>query len=139
MAEQTERAFQKQPTIFLNSKLRTLGIGKKSKKDVRYVRNVGLGFKTPREVSVRIVLIITFRICSICPISVLLDLCMRLFVVPRLGYLKRPSISISHIFGSKKFAVYFKALGKFLFGTVVVHSCFCWKYLNNRLSSFVWL
>ncbi|VBB29421.1 unnamed protein product [Acanthocheilonema viteae] len=51
MAEQTERAFQKQPTVFLNNKLRTLGIGKKSKKDVRYVRNVGLGFKTPREVS----------------------------------------------------------------------------------------
>ncbi|EFO15995.1 40S ribosomal protein S11 [Loa loa] len=49
MAEQTERAFQKQPTVFLNSKLRTLGIGKKAKKDVRYVRNVGLGFKTPRE------------------------------------------------------------------------------------------
>ncbi|VDK47811.1 unnamed protein product [Anisakis simplex] len=49
MAEQTERAFQKQPTVFLNNKLRTLGIGKKSKKDIRYVRNVGLGFKTPRE------------------------------------------------------------------------------------------
>ncbi|MCP9263198.1 40S ribosomal protein S11 [Dirofilaria immitis] len=49
MAEQTERAFQKQPTVFLNNKLRTLGIGKKAKKDIRYVRNVGLGFKTPRE------------------------------------------------------------------------------------------
>uniref|UniRef100_A0A0R3RHF9 Small ribosomal subunit protein uS17 n=1 Tax=Elaeophora elaphi TaxID=1147741 RepID=A0A0R3RHF9_9BILA len=43
MAEQTERAFQKQPTVFLNNKLRTLGIGKKAKKDIRYVRNVGLG------------------------------------------------------------------------------------------------
>uniref|UniRef100_A0A914UWR4 Small ribosomal subunit protein uS17 n=1 Tax=Plectus sambesii TaxID=2011161 RepID=A0A914UWR4_9BILA len=49
MAEQTERAFQKQPTVFQNSKYRTLGIGKKSKKELRYVRNVGLGFKTPRE------------------------------------------------------------------------------------------
>jgi len=45
---QTERAFQKQPTIFLNNKARALGIGKK-KKDLRYVRNVGLGFKTPRD------------------------------------------------------------------------------------------
>ena len=50
MAEQTERAFQKQHHVFLNSKLRTLGIGKKAKKDIRYVRNVGLGFKIPREV-----------------------------------------------------------------------------------------
>lgn len=56
MAEQTERAFQKQPTVFLNNKLRTLGIGKKAKKDIRYVRNVGLGFKTPREVSNMVVL-----------------------------------------------------------------------------------
>merc|ERR1719361_2426726 len=47
MADQTERAFQKQPTIFLNKK----GIaGKSSKGKVpRYTRNVGLGFKTPRE------------------------------------------------------------------------------------------
>uniref|UniRef100_A0A914RYD3 40S ribosomal protein S11 N-terminal domain-containing protein n=1 Tax=Parascaris equorum TaxID=6256 RepID=A0A914RYD3_PAREQ len=47
MAEQTERAFQKQPTIFLNNKLRTLGIGKKAKKDVRYVRNIVLLVKQP--------------------------------------------------------------------------------------------
>uniref|UniRef100_T1JGW9 Small ribosomal subunit protein uS17 n=1 Tax=Strigamia maritima TaxID=126957 RepID=T1JGW9_STRMM len=40
-----ERAFQKQPTIFLNRK-KTLA---KKKKSLRYVRNVGLGFKTPRE------------------------------------------------------------------------------------------
>ncbi|KAI8494354.1 PREDICTED: 40S ribosomal protein S11-like [Branchiostoma belcheri] len=46
-AAQTERAFQKQPTIFLNKK-RVLG-SKIKKKDMRYVRNVGLGFKTPRE------------------------------------------------------------------------------------------
>ncbi len=47
--EQTERAFQKQPTVFLNSKVRALGLGKK-KKELRHVRNIGLGFKTPKEV-----------------------------------------------------------------------------------------
>ncbi|CAG2103776.1 unnamed protein product [Medioppia subpectinata] len=47
MADQTERAFQKQPTINLNRKP---VIGKqKVRKTLRYVRNVGLGFKTPRE------------------------------------------------------------------------------------------
>ncbi|VDN59841.1 unnamed protein product [Dracunculus medinensis] len=45
MAEQNERAFQKQPTVVLYSKLKS----KKSKKPLRYTRNVGLGFKTPRE------------------------------------------------------------------------------------------
>ena len=44
---QTERAFQKQPTVFMNKKAILQG---KSKKTLRYVRNVGLGFKTPREV-----------------------------------------------------------------------------------------
>ncbi|XP_021952448.1 40S ribosomal protein S11 isoform X2 [Folsomia candida] len=41
--QQTERAFQKQPTIFLN--------GKTPKKAIylRHVKSVGLGFKTPRE------------------------------------------------------------------------------------------
>jgi len=43
---QTERAFQKQPTVFLNNKKRVLS---GSKKNIRYVKNVGLGFKTPRE------------------------------------------------------------------------------------------
>merc|ERR1712243_36485 len=43
---QTERAFQKQPTVFLNKKAVLQG---KSKKNLRYVRNVGLGFKTPRD------------------------------------------------------------------------------------------
>ncbi|XP_044006771.1 40S ribosomal protein S11-like [Aphidius gifuensis] len=43
---QTERAFQKQPTVFLNRKK---GTGSKSLKTPRYTRNVGLGFKTPRE------------------------------------------------------------------------------------------
>ncbi|ESN94011.1 hypothetical protein HELRODRAFT_180434 [Helobdella robusta] len=41
---QVERAFQKQPTIFLNKK----GTGKAAKVQ-RYYKNVGLGFKTPRE------------------------------------------------------------------------------------------
>ncbi|OQV16447.1 40S ribosomal protein S11 [Hypsibius exemplaris] len=48
--EQTERAFQKQPTIFLNKK-QNLALGKATKKALRYVKNVGLGFKTPREAS----------------------------------------------------------------------------------------
>merc|ERR1711915_188688 len=43
--EQTEKAFQKQPTVFLNSK----AAKEKGSKAKRYVRNVGLGFKTPRE------------------------------------------------------------------------------------------
>ncbi|KAJ9597357.1 hypothetical protein L9F63_011797 [Diploptera punctata] len=43
MADQTERAFQKQPHLNLNRKL-----GQK-KKSLRRYRNVGLGFKTPRE------------------------------------------------------------------------------------------
>merc|ERR1712227_176794 len=47
MADQTERAFQKQPTVFLNKKGST---GKSGRSKVpRYTRNVGLGFKTPRE------------------------------------------------------------------------------------------
>ncbi|XP_008470793.1 40S ribosomal protein S11 isoform X4 [Diaphorina citri] len=43
MAEQTERAFQKQPTIFLARKPTY------KKKSLRYHKTVGLGFKTPRE------------------------------------------------------------------------------------------
>ncbi|XP_050520107.1 40S ribosomal protein S11 [Daktulosphaira vitifoliae] len=43
MADQTERAFQKQPTVFLNRK------ESKKKKSLRHYRNIGLGFKTPRE------------------------------------------------------------------------------------------
>lgn len=44
---QTERAFQKQPFINLNRKVKP-GIAKK--KSLRRHRDVGLGFKTPREV-----------------------------------------------------------------------------------------
>ncbi|XP_065571646.1 small ribosomal subunit protein uS17-like [Artemia franciscana] len=43
MADQTEKAFQKQPTVFLARKAG----GKK--KSLRYYKNVGLGFKTPRD------------------------------------------------------------------------------------------
>jgi len=54
---QNERAFQKQPTIFLAGKQRL--VGKKAGKPVstkkpvklRFVRNVGLGFKTPKAAS----------------------------------------------------------------------------------------
>merc|ERR1712080_182129 len=48
MSEQTERAFQKQAPIFQNKK-RVIGKASKSK-DQRFVKSVGLGFKTPREV-----------------------------------------------------------------------------------------
>uniref|UniRef100_UPI00358E7F16 small ribosomal subunit protein uS17 n=1 Tax=Myxine glutinosa TaxID=7769 RepID=UPI00358E7F16 len=45
---QTERSYQKQPTIFQNRKSALLaGSGKEKLR--RYYRNVGLGFKTPRE------------------------------------------------------------------------------------------
>merc|ERR1712018_169726 len=47
MAEQTERAFQKQTNVFLNKKKNLLS-GKTVKAE-RYHKNVGLGFKTPRE------------------------------------------------------------------------------------------
>ena len=47
MAEQNERAFQKQSNIFANKK-RLLG-RKPKQKEVRYFRNIGLGFKTPKE------------------------------------------------------------------------------------------
>lgn len=48
---QNERAYQKQPTIFQNKK-RVLAVeGSGKEKLPRYHRNVGLGFKTPREVS----------------------------------------------------------------------------------------
>merc|ERR1719321_1339521 len=43
---QTERCFQKQPTIFLNKK-RVAGARAQRVSDMRYVRNVGLGFKAP--------------------------------------------------------------------------------------------
>nr|AGH70195.1 40S ribosomal protein S11 [Placozoa sp. H4] len=45
MAEQIEKAYQKQPTIFQNKK----NVLASKKKERRYVRSVGLGFKTPRE------------------------------------------------------------------------------------------
>ena len=44
-AEQTERAYQKQDAVFLGRKRQ---LAKKSKKGLRYVRSVGLGFKTPK-------------------------------------------------------------------------------------------
>merc|ERR1712212_62116 len=47
MSEQTERAYQKQAPIFQNKK-RIIGKSTKAK-DQRFVKNVGLGFKTPKE------------------------------------------------------------------------------------------
>jgi len=47
MAEvQQQRSFQKQDAVFLNSKKL---LASKTTKGVRYYRNVGLGFKTPKE------------------------------------------------------------------------------------------
>lgn len=82
MAEQTERAFQKQQTVFLNNKLRTLGIGKKAKKDIRYVRNVGLGFKTPREVTFQNILLHFF-----------IYIFTIIFTISFCGELRLPSVS----------------------------------------------
>merc|ERR1711982_296469 len=45
MAEQNERAFQKQEASFLNSKS---VLAAKTQKGVRYYKNVGLGYKTPK-------------------------------------------------------------------------------------------
>ncbi|KAF5732838.1 40S ribosomal protein S11-like [Tripterygium wilfordii] len=48
MAEQTEKAFLKQPKVFLCSK--KTGKGKRpGKGGNRFWKNIGLGFKTPRE------------------------------------------------------------------------------------------
>merc|ERR1712216_515020 len=47
MSDQAEKAFQKQPTIFVGKK-RVLG-SKKEGKTLRYWKQVGLGFKTPRD------------------------------------------------------------------------------------------
>lgn len=52
LSPQTERAYQKQPTIFQNKKrvLATDGGKEVKEKLPRYHKSVGLGFKTPREV-----------------------------------------------------------------------------------------
>jgi len=47
MEAQTEKSFQKQPTVFLASKAKWTGRKNKAGQP-RYVRNVGLGFKTPK-------------------------------------------------------------------------------------------
>ncbi|KAL4465189.1 hypothetical protein ABPG72_019343 [Tetrahymena utriculariae] len=45
---QTQRAYQKQDGVFLNSKKL---LAKKTTSGVRYYKNIGLGFKTPKEAS----------------------------------------------------------------------------------------
>ncbi|KAI4980502.1 40S ribosomal protein S11-like [Hordeum vulgare subsp. vulgare] len=49
MAEQTEKAFLKQPKVFLCSKKATKGNNKPGKEGNRFWKSVGLGFKTPKE------------------------------------------------------------------------------------------
>ena len=51
---QNEKAYQKQRGVFQNSKKVILG---QVKKETRFVRNVGLGFKTPREVNCHLCLL----------------------------------------------------------------------------------
>ena len=43
---QAQKAFQRQSAVFLNSQRL---LAKKTTKGVRYYKNVGLGFKTPKE------------------------------------------------------------------------------------------
>lgn len=52
ISDQTERSYQKQPTIFQNKKRVLITDGGKETKEKlpRYHKSVGLGFKTPREV-----------------------------------------------------------------------------------------
>ena len=47
MAEQNQKAFQKQDAIFIGKKAKVLG--KKVKGATRYYRSIGLGFKTPKS------------------------------------------------------------------------------------------
>ena len=49
---QTEKAYQKQPTIFQNRKRVAGQVSKSKDKEPRFVKTVGLGFKTPREVNI---------------------------------------------------------------------------------------
>ncbi|KAK9163548.1 hypothetical protein Syun_004450 [Stephania yunnanensis] len=49
MAEQTEKAFLKQPKVFLSSKKSGKGIKRPGKGGIRFSKSIGLGFKTPRE------------------------------------------------------------------------------------------
>ncbi|XP_057998904.1 40S ribosomal protein S11-like [Hevea brasiliensis] len=59
MAEQTEKAFLKQPKVFLCSK--KSGKGKRpGKGGNRFWKSIGLGFKTPREAIEGSVIILSF-------------------------------------------------------------------------------
>jgi small subunit ribosomal protein S11e len=47
---QSERAFQKQPHIFLNAKAQSgRSLGRKGKNGSRWYKDVGLGFRTPKN------------------------------------------------------------------------------------------
>eukprot|EP00729_Bicosta_minor_P011847 gene11847-4080_t len=48
LSQQTERCYQKQPTIFENKK-RVLGARRVNRSELRFTRNVGLGFKAPQH------------------------------------------------------------------------------------------
>jgi len=47
--QQNEKSFQKQPTVFLAAKKKIVKGKKVSGKPLRYYKNIGLGYKTPKE------------------------------------------------------------------------------------------
>jgi small subunit ribosomal protein S11e len=49
LAVQSERAYQKQPHIFTNAKAATRSTNKKGKGGRRWYKEVGLGFRTPKN------------------------------------------------------------------------------------------
>ncbi|KAB0352737.1 hypothetical protein FD754_017594 [Muntiacus muntjak] len=81
---QTERAYQKQPTIFQNKRVL---LGKTGKEKLpRYYKNIGLGFKTPKEA------IEGTYIDKKCPFTVVTKMKMqRTIVIPRdyLHYIRK--------------------------------------------------
>ena len=48
LAVQSERAYQKQPHIFLNSKVKSTKGKRPGKGGRRWYKDIGLGFKTPK-------------------------------------------------------------------------------------------
>lgn len=90
--EQTERAFQKQPTVFLNKKKAVSG---KATKTPRHVKSIGLGFKTPREVSKQ-------NNSCMCSFDIyLLDIVLILAIYKRRSQFENPE-KIGRIWGERK-------------------------------------
>ena len=64
---QSERAFQKQPHIFLNSKAKSTKSKKVGKGGRRWYKDVGLGFRTPKT-AIEGTYIGVFQFCSQSPV-----------------------------------------------------------------------